>query len=105
MVNLKDFLPTISWNSLAALLALGLVLYGAWSLWRYHKRQDLFAMLLGLYLAALQLPLAIPALGQAFGVTCPLSGDLPSKLVTVAPAAALFLLASWDGRSTQEEVR
>ena len=108
MSDLQSIVPSASWSSLSALIALALAFYGGWSLWRHRKPQDAFVVLLGLYLAALELPLAIPALGMALGATCPLSGDFASKVTRIAPAAALFALASVDwkwspGRPGQKE--
>ncbi len=71
IADLNAYLPTLSLNSLSVLTALVIAALGGWSLWRHRKYQDGFLILLGLYLMALELPLAIPALGLAWELPVP----------------------------------
>lgn len=88
---LQEFSRQPFWSSLFLLLAAAIALYSGWSLLRGRKRHDLYYMLMGLYLSAVQLPTVNPSLGRAIGVGQPLDGLLPRVLVAT-PAVALFVL-------------
>lgn len=90
---LDAFVRLPVWSPLFLLLAAGIALYGGWSLLRSRQRADLYYMLLGLYLLAVQLPAAVPAVAVALGITCPLSGDMSSRLLVAAPVIVLYILA------------
>ncbi len=98
--GLEAFTRLPFWSPLFLLLSAGIAAYSAWSLWRGRQRADLYYMVLGLYLLAVQLPTAVPAVGLALGVTCPLNGGLTNRLLLAAPVIALFVLAS---RETDRE--
>lgn len=91
--ELQAFSRLPIWNSILFLLAVGIVVYSGWSFWRQRQRGDLYYLLLGVYLIAFQAPIDFPFVGQALGVSCPLSGNFASKFLVVLPAAALFILA------------
>ncbi len=90
------------WSPLFLLLAAGIAVYSGWSLWRERQRADLYYMLLGVYLLAVQLPTAVPAVGLALGVTCPLSGGLTNRLLLAVPVVVLFVLASRETTKHQD---
>lgn len=92
--ELEAFSRLPIWNSLFFLLAVGIVGYSGWSYWRHRQRADLYYLLLGFYLVAFQAPTDFPFVGQALGITCPLSGNFASKFLVLLPAAALFILAA-----------
>ncbi len=79
------------WNSLFMLLALSIAAFSGWALWRRRGRQDLYYLLLGLYLAATQTPIVFPSLGQALGGGLPIAGSGLGFLLA-APAVVLFVL-------------
>ena len=81
------------WSPLFMLIAAGIVVYSGWSLWRRRQRADLYYMLLGLYILAVQLPAAVPAVAVALGITCPLGSDMSSRLLVAAPVVGLYVLA------------
>ena len=91
--ELQAFSRLPIWNSLFFLLAAGIVAYGGWSFWRQRQGADLYYLLLGIYLIAFQAPIDFPFIGQALGISCPLSGNFASRFLVVLPAAALFILA------------
>lgn len=97
--GLQAFARLPIWSPLFLLLAAGIVVYSAWSFYRTRARSDVYYMLLGLYLVAVLLPSAVPAVAVATGVTCPLNGDLTSRLLLAAPVIVLFVLASRAGES------
>lgn len=88
---LEEFSRQPFWHILFLLLAVSIALYSALSLLRRRRRQDLYYLLLGLYLTIVQLPVAIPTLGRAVGVEQPVEGFLP-RILIATPAMALFVL-------------
>jgi hypothetical protein len=91
--ELQAFSRLPFWNLLFFLLAVGIVGYSAWALWRRRERPDVYYLLLGLYLMAFQAPIVFPTLGQTLGVSFPLGGDFTSRFVTAVPVMVLFVLA------------
>ena len=96
LAGLESFSRLPFWSPLFLVLAAGITVYSGWSLWRSRERADLYYALLGLYLIAVLLPTAVPAVGLALGITCPLSGGLTNRILLVVPVIVLFVLA---GRS------
>ncbi len=88
---LEEFARQPIWSTLFLLLALAVTLFSGWSLLRSRKRQDLYYLLLGLYLTAAQLLLAFPSFRQMLGISWTIDGLLP-RLLVAAPAIALFVL-------------
>ncbi|MGI5835894.1 MAG: hypothetical protein ACOX87_05295 [Chloroflexota bacterium] len=88
---IQEFSSQPIWSILFLLLAVAIVLYSAWSLLRMRRRQDLYYLLLGLYLTAVQLPAAVPSFAQSVGMGQPVEGLLP-RLLVATPAIALFVL-------------
>ncbi|MHB1159539.1 MAG: hypothetical protein ACYC3V_04300 [Chloroflexota bacterium] len=79
------------WNALFLLLPLSIVAYSGWALARRRQRQDLYYLLLGLYLVVVQLPIVFPLLSQPFLLDLhPL--EFSSRFFVALPAIALFVL-------------
>ena len=88
---LQQFSQQPFWSYLFLLLSVAIALYSGWSLLCWRRRQDLYYLLMGLYLTAVQLPAFSPSLGRAIDVGPHLNGLLPRTLVA-APAVLLFVL-------------
>lgn len=88
---LEEFSRLPFWNVLFLLLAVAVAIYSGWALLRRHRRQDLYYLLLGLYLTTVQLPSAFPSLGSVLGIGQAVDGPLP-RLLTATPAVVLFVL-------------
>ncbi|HEX9015300.1 MAG TPA: hypothetical protein VF960_04775 [Chloroflexota bacterium] len=100
--ELANFATLSFWSPLFLLIAVGLALYAGWCFWRERHRSDLYYALLGVYLFGVQLPSAVPAVGQAIGYTCPLSGGITNRLLLAAPVVVLFILAGREGDSREQ---
>lgn len=79
------------WSILFLLLAVAVAAYSAWSFSRHRQQQDLFYMLLGLYLFVVQLPVVFPSLGEGLRASQPLPGSALGILLAI-PAVLLFIL-------------
>lgn len=79
------------WSIFFLLLAVAVAACSAWSFSRHRQRQDLFYMLLGLYLFAVQLPAVLPSLGEGLWAGQPLPGSTLGILLAI-PAVLLFIL-------------
>ena len=88
---LEQFSRLPFWHGLFLLLAVVVTFYSAWSLARGRKRQDLYYLLLGLYLVAIQLPIAFPSLGSYLGMGQPVT-ESSIRFLLATPAVVLFVL-------------
>lgn len=88
---LEEFSGQPFWGVLFLILAIGVTLYSGLSLLRRRRRQDLYYLLLGLYLTLVQLPSVFPSVAEAVGLQQPLDSLAP-RLLLAAPAIALFVL-------------
>lgn len=79
------------WNTVFLLIAMGVAVYCGLAYRASQHRQDFFYMLLGLYLAAVQVPIVFPSPGQATGADSYLPGSGMSFLVVI-PALVLLVL-------------
>ncbi len=85
-------LPGLSfWSALFLLLAVAIAAYSGWSLRRQRQRQDLYYLLLGVYLAATQLPAVFPDIDRAMFGGRPVAGS-PLGIGLAIPAVALLIL-------------
>ncbi|MGE5620016.1 MAG: hypothetical protein ACM3US_12240 [Sphingomonadaceae bacterium] len=75
------------WNALFLLLSIAIVVYCGWALARRRRRQDLYYLLLGVYLTGFQLLVAVPSLGFH-----PSQAAFPLRFALALPPVALFVL-------------
>ncbi|MCL4369404.1 MAG: hypothetical protein M1380_00625 [Chloroflexi bacterium] len=89
--ELQSFSRLPFWSGLFFLLAVAILLYSVWSLGRRRHRQDLYYLLLGAYLMAVQLPEVIPSVAQGLHLSFSSLGFTP-RLFVALPAVVLFVM-------------
>ncbi len=88
---LEGFSRLPFWNILFLLLAAAIVAYSGRSLIRRRHRQDLYYLLLGVYLMLFLMPEAFPSLGRAIGFDL-LHAGFSQRFGLALPAITLFVL-------------
>ena len=99
--ELEAFSRLPFWNALFLTLAVAVAVHSGWMLSRRRERQDLYYLLTGLYLIAIEAPIVFPDVPRSLGLEPPVPGS-PVSIALALPAVALFILGL---RSSREDGR